>query len=297
MLFVHIYKYHLDIFRFSHYHTCMVAIGNTLLHSELIKNQQFFAAENVFLNESCTKETVFVTYTNPRMKTGEPMKLLDRTSEENARSYAIRVLLFNIVSLELPPGSAVSENELSSVMNLSRTPVREALIELSRMNLVEIRPQRGSYIARIDYDLIEESRFMRLVLESAVLKLACEQGMSEAHMTHLKRILKLQREFQDSEDVTQQLDLDNLFHRTIFESVNKLRTYNVLRSQMVHFDRIRTLSLKSVKNSRTIDDHENIIYALERRDAELAEMLIARHLSRYQIEKDELLSRHPEYFA
>lgn len=143
------------------------------------------------------------------------MKLLDRKPEENARSYAIRVLLFNIINLELPPGSAVSENELSSVMMLSRTPIREALIELSRMNLVEILPQRGSYITKIDYDLIEESRFMRLVLETAVLKLACEQGVSDSHMEHLKRILKMEREFIDSEDFAIQLDLDNHFHKTI----------------------------------------------------------------------------------
>ena len=96
------------------------------------------------------------------------MKVLDRLSAENARTYALRVLQYNIINLELVPGSTVSENELSAILNLSRTPVREALIELSKVGLVEIQPQRGSYIAKIDYELIEESRFMRLVLENAV---------------------------------------------------------------------------------------------------------------------------------
>lgn len=105
------------------------------------------------------------------------MKILERQPSEKARSYAIRVLLYNITALELPPGSSVSENEVSSVMNISRTPVREALIELSRMDLVDILPKRGSFISKIDYGLIEESRFMRLVLETAIVKLACEQGI------------------------------------------------------------------------------------------------------------------------
>ena len=52
------------------------------------------------------------------------MKILERQPSEKARSYAIRVLLYNITALELPPGSSVSENEVSSVMNISRTPVR-----------------------------------------------------------------------------------------------------------------------------------------------------------------------------
>ena len=76
------------------------------------------------------------------------MKLLDRQPAENARNYALRVLLDNIISIELPPGSPISENELSSLFHISRTPVREALIELSKLQLVEILPQRGSYVCK-----------------------------------------------------------------------------------------------------------------------------------------------------
>ena len=63
------------------------------------------------------------------------MKILPRSVSENARTYAVKVLLYNIIHMELLPGSAVSENELSEALSLSRTPVREALIELSRINL------------------------------------------------------------------------------------------------------------------------------------------------------------------
>ena len=79
------------------------------------------------------------------------MIILNRNSSETARSYAMRVLLYNIIHVELQPGSAVSENELSSALSLSRTPIREALIELNRIGLVEILPQRGSYISKINY--------------------------------------------------------------------------------------------------------------------------------------------------
>ncbi|MGN0372039.1 MAG: GntR family transcriptional regulator [Enterocloster sp.] len=225
------------------------------------------------------------------------MKIFDRQPAENARTYAVRVLLYNIINLELAPGSAVSENELSAVMDLSRTPAREALIELNKMGLVEIIPQRGSYIAKIDYELIEESRFMRLVLENAVLKLACENGISDHYMKLLRENLKLEKEYADTGDSAMQLDLDNHFHKLIFESVNKVRTYEIIHSQMVHFDRLRTLSLKSSKSERTVDDHENILYAIGRRDSELAEMLMTRHLSRFQVEKSELVKLYPDYFV
>lgn len=224
------------------------------------------------------------------------MKLPDKLPSENARTYALRVLIYNIIHIELVPGSAVSENELSSAMNLSRTPVREALIELSKMGLVEILPQRGSYISKIDYELIEESRFMRLVLENAILKLACE-GISEEYLNALKSNLKAMKNCVRETDYQAFLELDNMFHQLIFDSVGRSWTYNIIRSQMIHFDRLRTLSVKTNRNTTTIRDHEDIVYAIERRDAELAEMLMTRHLARHQVEKSELVKQYPDYFV
>lgn len=224
------------------------------------------------------------------------MNIPDRLPTENARTYAVRVLIYNIINMELVPGSAVSENELSTAMNLSRTPVREALIELSRMGLVEILPQRGSYISKIDYELIEESRFMRLILENAILKQACE-GISPGHLDALSSNLEAMKNCVRESEHREFLELDNTFHRLIFESVGKTWTYEIIRSQMIHFDRLRVLSVKSNKNSKTIEDHEDIIYAIDRKDAELAEMLMTRHLTRHQVEKAELLKLYPDYFV
>lgn len=224
------------------------------------------------------------------------MKLLDRLPAENARNYALRVLLDNIISIELPPGSPVSENELSSLFHISRTPVREALIELSKLQLVEILPQRGSYVCKIDYQLIEESRFMRLVLENAILKLVCD-SITEEQLQRLRHNVELQLIHFQSANLPILLELDNEFHQLLFEFANKSRTYDVIHNQMVHFDRLRTLSLKTVKETKTVEDHEKILYAIEHRDAELAEMLMTRHLTRHQLEKSELVSLYPEYFV
>ena len=195
------------------------------------------------------------------------MELLDRQPSENARSYALRVLLHNIITLELAPGSAVSENELSQILKLSRTPVREALIELSKMGLVDIQPQRGSYIAKIDYE-----------------------EMLRANMEEETRHL-------EAGDYTRLFELDTDFHRLLFTSVGKARTYGIIHSQMVHFDRLRALSLKSLKPDKIVEDHENILYAIGRRDSELAEMLMTRHLTRHRVEKSELIKLYPDYFV
>ncbi len=224
------------------------------------------------------------------------MKILSRNISENARTYAVRVLLYNIIHLELLPGSAVSENELSEALSLSRTPIREALIELSRINLVEILPQRGSYITKIDYELVEESRFMRLALENAVLNIVC-QNIPESYTEALSQNLQAQRNAQNQKDYDTFLNLDNEFHKLIFEAANKTWSYQIVKEQMVHFDRLRTLSTKFDIGRYTLQDHEDIFYAITRQDSELAQMLMTRHLTRHRTEKEKLLERYPDYFV
>lgn len=120
------------------------------------------------------------------------MRLLARRMRETGREYALRNLKDNIIHLELKPGSMVSENELAAQMGLSRTPVREALMELSKVRLVDVYPQRGSAVALIDYDLVEEARFMRDVLEGTVVELDCDM-LTEDALVRLRENIALQR--------------------------------------------------------------------------------------------------------
>lgn len=224
------------------------------------------------------------------------MVILERNAVENARGYAVRVLLYNIVHLDLKPGSVVSENELSSLLSLSRTPVREALIELNRIGLVEILPQKGSYISKINYDIVEESRFVRLVMENAILKLACE-GIDQSYLDALNLNIQQQKIYFDSNQSEQFLELDNEFHRLLFQSVNKMWSYQIVKEQMVHFDRLRSLSTQSGLGKFTISDHEDILYAITRHDYEMAKMLMTRHLTRHLTEKEKLIATYPDYFT
>ena len=85
------------------------------------------------------------------------MQVSPRDPRESGRDYALRVIKDNILALELEPGSMVSENELAAHLGLSRTPVREALMALAKVRLVDVYPQRGSAVALVDYELVEET--------------------------------------------------------------------------------------------------------------------------------------------
>ena len=75
------------------------------------------------------------------------MEIYPRLRKESARDYALKVLEGNITSLDLAPGTPISENELAAELGISRTPVREAIIELAKAYLIEIYPQRGSFVS------------------------------------------------------------------------------------------------------------------------------------------------------
>ena len=172
------------------------------------------------------------------------MNILERYSGENARSYAVRVLRSNILSLELPPGNIVSENEVAAALNLSRTPIREALIELSRNRLVEVLPQKGSYVTKIDYDLVEESRFLRCVVETAVFRQAAQLELSDIFFRAMADNIAQLKLAYASGDGNRALDLDNEFHEMVYKAAGKTWTFGIIKEQMVHYDRLRSLNIR-----------------------------------------------------
>ena len=70
------------------------------------------------------------------------MRITEQLGRENGRDYALRMLKENIVRLELEPGSSISDREVAAQLSLSRTPVREALLELAKSRVVDIYPQK-----------------------------------------------------------------------------------------------------------------------------------------------------------
>lgn len=226
------------------------------------------------------------------------MVLFEREPRETARSYARRILLYNIVHLELEPGCMMSEVELAEEIQLSRTPVREALMELSKDQLVEILPQRGSRVALINYDLVEEARFLRLVLENAIVKLACERE-NEFDFSKINENLAMQKWCLENDVVDRLMVLDNEFHQEYFRLCNKLSTFRLMHSMTAHFNRVRMLAVQggAVRDNQTVDDHFAIADAVYHREAQKAQALMTEHLSRYKIDAITLKQQFPQYFV
>lgn len=222
------------------------------------------------------------------------MHLLERLPQETDRNYALRTIKENIINLDLAPGSQISESEICTQMGLSRTPVREALIELSRVKIVKIVPQKKSTVALIDYVLVEEARFMRNVLECAVVELDCELATPEG-LRRLEENMKLQRFYFEDHNFQMLMELDDQFHAILFSIAQKTQVYEMTRNMLVHFDRVRRMALDSIREIKIVEDHGQILEAIRSRDAEQAKQLMQMHLSRYKYDAKAILKEYPEY--
>ena len=186
------------------------------------------------------------------------MKLEERHYAETAREYARRMLKENIISMDLKPGAMVSENELAAQLGLSRTPVREALMDMSQYGVVDVMPQRGSRISLIDYNLVEEARFARAGVGSghpapSSAKMPCPRHRLRSFRQNVRfQQLSQEPEMSGSFDL---MELDNDFHRLLFHIAQKDNTMRMLEGMTIHFDRVRALALTVVKDQKVIDDH------------------------------------------
>ncbi|MDR2655472.1 MAG: GntR family transcriptional regulator [Oscillospiraceae bacterium] len=223
------------------------------------------------------------------------MHVTKRYAHESRRDYALRIIKDNIIRLDLEPGSMVSENELASELGLSRGPVREALMELAKVKIVDIYPQRGSVISKVNYDLIEEACFLRETLETAVAERCCLQGLRPEHLSALRENVKLQQFYLENHNRDRLWDLDDDFHRRLFSSANLTQVYILMNSMMVHFDRVRAMSLVAVREIRFVEDHRVILETIVKGDSEAAKQLVHSHLTRYQVDKREIYAKYPQY--
>ncbi|SFH78821.1 DNA-binding transcriptional regulator, GntR family [Pseudobutyrivibrio sp. OR37] len=224
------------------------------------------------------------------------MKAVERYNSETAREYAMRAITENIISIDLEPGQLISENEIASFLGVSRTPVRESIQELNKAALIEIYPQRGSYVSLIDSKYVEEAVFLRKVLDIAVIEEACNLA-TEDDIALLEENVALQEFYLKSNNTKKIFELDNEFHRMIYVAAKKEMIHNMRKNVMIHFDRVRTLSMLAVKDTKIVADHGIMLSAIKNKDKNKAKEIVEKHLDRYRVDQEELLRTYPQFFA
>ncbi len=198
---------------------------------------------------------------------------------ETTAAQVERDLREAIIRLELQPGARLSEQDIANRLGVSRQPVREALIALGKSQLVEIRPNRGTVVVRISARQMMEARFVREAIEVAVARRAAEHFDSWTRRK-LDGILAKQKAAMAASDHNAFRKEDEHFHIAIANGAGCALAWTAIADIKAHMDRVCNLQLRNPTSMQLlINQHEDIVKAIDARDADGAATAMRVHLN------------------
>lgn len=207
-----------------------------------------------------------------------------------------------ILHLELPPGTAVSEIETAAKYDVSRTPVRDAFKTLELEGLLEIRPHIGTFVTQIDLHMISDILYMREQLEHAIFT-ELAQTYDKSQEFRIQMSLHRQKELIESNLPTESLSRafimeDNLFHYTLYDLAGKKNVSILFNSIIAQYERFRTFLNLEGKDTlqKLYGEHVEIFRCIAEQDFDALSKQISHHIYEGFNTSAEIICRHPEYF-
>lgn len=202
----------------------------------------------------------------------------------------------DITTLELKPGTKISEVEVAKHFDVSRQPVREAFIRLSNMGLLVVRPQRATIVRKISRKEVADARFVRAAIEVEVVRTACEQ-FSTSHCAAFEQNLEQQRLTVEPNDFNRFRELDAEFHKLLCGCAGSELAYKTIQESKAQVDRLCAMSLSRPTEFKEVyEDHVQMYELLKRGDVESLISLMRKHLSRLDTTIAEANLSNEDYF-
>jgi DNA-binding GntR family transcriptional regulator len=202
----------------------------------------------------------------------------DNTKSEHLTDYLIEA----IVQGEIEPGSKISEPSLARQFQVSRGPLREALMRVEGLGLIERIPHVGARVINLSYEKLIELYAVREALEGMAARLAARyitvaelenlELLLEKHATHLHQI-------EGASYFHQHGDFD--FHYCIIKASRNQELIRLLCDELYHLLRMFRYQSPRAHSQpeEALGEHLFILKAIRERDEELSEMLMRRHIA------------------
>lgn len=198
--------------------------------------------------------------------------------EERLSLTAYNEIRRRILDNEMPAGTMMLESELAAVLEMSRTPVREALIRLANEGMVEVRPRHGMRVLPVSADDMAEIYEILTALEASAAARVAEQGLSPEELGALRAAVDDMDKALDVDDLHAWARADEHFHATLLDGCCNHRLRELVYQFWDQTYRVRMLTLrlrpKPVASNR---DHLALVEAIERRDPEEAARVHREH--------------------
>ena len=207
-----------------------------------------------------------------------------------------RILRKAIVEGDLLPGQALSETEMSKQFSISRQPVREAFIKLGEERLIEVLPQRGSYVRKISVKEVLDARHLREIIEVSIIRDIARQH-DDTLIDDLRRII-VQQQACSHGDNRAFHELDEQYHKSIALHAGREYAWRVTEGIKAQMNRVRFLALDfATPTEQLIAEHGGIVDAIEAGAAELAVSRMEEHLRRLITSLPLIAQKYPEHFT
>ena len=202
--------------------------------------------------------------------------------EELTTRYADRVyeaVKSMAVLYEIRPGDRINETELAKRLDVSRTPLREALNRLVIEGFVTSRANKGFFVRPLEAKEVFDLYQFRCAIEAAAVRIACEFATKD-ELDELERFALSSKEEKDDELAITYLRLDEEFHNRVARlSRNQefIRAVENVNSR-IHF--VRWIDIQHGGRTQTQNEHLKIVRAMKKKDADRAARVITEHISR-----------------
>lgn len=198
-------------------------------------------------------------------------------------SGSLRIRVFNavenaILDGEYKDGDSLNELKISKELGVSRTPVREALMQLELEGLVKNIPNKGAVVIGVSKQDTRDIYEIRVRIEGLAAKLAAEK-ITEDELRALEKLVDLQEFYLMKNDTEQIFRLDTDFHKIIYDASRSRPLRFMLSNFHNYIKKARDISVQAEgRAEKTVAEHRAILSAIRDRNGELAERLTAEHI-------------------
>ena len=216
---------------------------------------------------------------------------------QSLNEVAYESILNDILKLKFLPGEKIQDKTLMEQLNISRTPIREAILRLKNDGLMMTVPQSGTYVTKISLSSALNARFVRQSVERSVVSEAAGK-MSKLDLLDSRTIISKKQIAAEEQNAVDFFYLDNDFHKLFYAATDRLQVWDWLENLSLQLDRYRFLRIQQTNMplDELIKQHTEILDAVEAHDIKVAEKKAFNHLNLMLSEKDKLIAQFPDYF-
>ncbi|MDV7340575.1 GntR family transcriptional regulator [Terasakiella sp. A23] len=227
------------------------------------------------------------------MATAAVKKLKSKTPKVPIAEQAYAELKRRILENELPTGHQLMEGEVADLLEISRTPAREAMMRLETEGLVEVRPRHGMKVKPVSVSDMKEIYALLTGLESTAAWQAAMRDHTDEEIQALRDSVDQMDEALKAQDLDAWANADATFHRLLVEMSGNQRLIELVSRFIDQSHRVRKLTLRlRPMPAQSNEDHSNVVDAIVAKNAEEARRIHRIHREKAGFLLVELLESH-----